>query len=162
MPRTKQDVLFSLTVADLKRLLATKERTVALEEKKARLESELASVDAQLAKLGSGVAPARRGRKPARKARRRGRPAVRKAVRRRVTKKAAGRRPRSGATVQDVVVGLIRENGKPMAFQDILGAIQKRKLVKTKSKDFSNVLRRTLSTSNAVKRVGRGVYAVKG
>ena len=46
--------------------------------------------------------------------------------------------------------------------QAIVAAIQGQKLVKTKSKDFANVLRRVLSTSNKVKRVGRGVYSVRG
>jgi hypothetical protein len=61
------------------------------------------------------------------------------------------------ATVESVVVNLLKKRTKPMAFQDILSTIQKKKLVKTKSKDFANVLRRTLSTSGKVKRVGRGV-----
>jgi len=47
-----------------------------------------------------------------------------------------------------------------MAFKDILATIEKKKLVRTRSKNFANVLRRTLSTSKAVKRVGRGVYGV--
>jgi hypothetical protein len=57
---------------------------------------------------------------------------------------------------------LIRENGEPMAFKAILANIKKGKLVKTKSEDFANVLRRTISGSKAFKRVARGVYAVKG
>ena len=166
------------SIADLKRLLAFKEKTAGLEEKKAKLEAELAKVDAQLKKLGVGAKPVtRRGRKPGRKpGRRPGRPAAKKAVRRlgkkvgrRVVKrakaparkKAAVKRPAKPG-IQDVVVALIRENGKPMAFQAILGAIQQRKLVKTKSKNFQNVLRRVLSTSTKVKRAGRGIYAVKG
>ncbi len=84
-----------------------------------------------------------------------------KKVKGRVVKKTAPKRPAKPG-IQDVVVGLIRENGKPMAFQELLARITKGGLVKTKSKNFANVLRRTLSTSKAVKRVGRGVYAVKG
>jgi hypothetical protein len=157
MPRPKRIAIANLSIADLKRLLAVKEKTAGLEEKKTKLEKELAAVDTQLAKLAAGKPLARRGRKPGRKP---GRP-VGKKVRRRVAKKTAPKRPAKPG-IQDVVVNLIRENGKAMAFQAILGAIMKRKLVKTKSKNFANVLRRTLSTSKAVKRVGRGVYAVKG
>jgi hypothetical protein len=47
-------------------------------------------------------------------------------------------------------------------FRAIMANIKKGKLVKTKSKNFENVLRRTLSTSTTVKRVGRGVYEMAG
>lgn len=174
MPRTKRILASDLTVADLKRLLAAKEQIAPLEEKKAKLEAELAAVSAQLAKLVSGAKPAvRRGRKPGRKpgrpvakkvgrrvAKKAGRPVAKKVVRR-VVKKAAPKPPATPG-IQDVVVGLIRENGEPMEFKAIMAAIKKGKLVKTKSKDFANVLRRTLSTSTRVKRVARGVYGVKG
>ena len=173
MPRRKRIAISDLTIADLKRLLALKKATAGLEQRKAKLEARLASVDAQLARLIAGEPPAKRGRRPGRKPGRKpgrhpGRP-VGKKVGRRVAKraKAPARRKvarRRGGTpgIQDVVVNLIRENGKPMAFQAMLSAIQKRKLVKTRSKNFANVLRRTLSTSRAVKRVGRGTYAIRG
>jgi hypothetical protein len=73
---------------------------------------------------------------------------------------AGGKRRGAQGTLQDVVKGLIRARGTPMAFQDILGAITTQKLVKTRSKNFANVLRRTLSTSKTIKRVSRGVYGV--
>jgi hypothetical protein len=131
-------------------------------------------VNGQLAKLASGSTPAvRRGRKPGRKpgrpvakkvvrrvAKKAGRPVGKKVVRG-VGKKTAPKRPATPG-IQGVVVSLIRANGKPMEFKAILAAIKKGKLVKTKSKDFANVLRRTLSTSTKVKRVARGVYGVKG
>jgi hypothetical protein len=41
-----------------------------------------------------------------------------------------------------------------------LANVKKRKLIKTTSEDFANVLRRTLSTSTAVKRVARATYGV--
>ncbi len=74
-------------------------------------------------------------------------------------KKVAAKAPR--VTVESVVVDLIKANGKPMTFPEIHDAITKRKLVKTKSKNFANVLRRTLSTSGLLKRVDRGVYGLK-
>lgn len=77
----------------------------------------------------------------------------------RVAKKVAPA-GKAAPSIQDVVVALIREHGKPMPFQAIMANIKKRKLVKTKSKDFANVLRRTLSTSRLVKRVARGTYGV--
>lgn len=90
---------------------------------------------------------------------------AKKAVRRTAggqAKRAARPAARSGGrpTLEDVIVKLIQGQGDTMTFQDMLGAIQKRKLFKTKSANFANVLRRTLSTSDKVKRVARGVYAV--
>jgi len=41
-----------------------------------------------------------------------------------------------------------------------MATIQKKKLIKTKSANFANVLRRTISTSEKIKRVGRGVYRI--
>ncbi|MBK7702126.1 MAG: hypothetical protein IPI34_04135 [bacterium] len=48
-----------------------------------------------------------------------------------------------------------------MSVQDILRAIDKGKLVKSKSANFANVLRRTLSTSPILVSAGRGRYKVK-
>jgi hypothetical protein len=85
---------------------------------------------------------------------------------RRKTAKKATRKParrkasRSGNTLEDVVAGLIKKNGGPLPFQKIYATITRRKLFVSKSKNFDNVLRRTLSTSRKVKRVGRGVYAL--
>ena len=63
-------------------------------------------------------------------------------------------------TSDAVLVQVIQKNRKPMAFQDLLATIKKGKLVKTKSANFANVLRRLLSTSTKVKRMQRGVYEV--
>jgi hypothetical protein len=75
-------------------------------------------------------------------------------------KKAAGRAP-GKQTLEAVVAGLIRANGGAMSVQDILRAIAKGKLVKSRSRNFSNVLRRTLSTSTILVSAGRGLYKVK-
>ncbi|MFH2053394.1 MAG: hypothetical protein ABIK96_13095 [bacterium] len=82
-----------------------------------------------------------------------GRPAGAKTVKK-APARASGRQ-----TLEEVVLAVIRRNGKPMAFKDLMAAIVKGKLFATKSKNFDNVLRRTLSTSEVVKRVGRGIYA---
>ncbi len=174
MPRTKSVLASDMSLADIKHLLAAKEKMIVLEEKKTKLEEGLAAVNAQLEKLTASIRPGapRAGRKPGRKP---GRPAAKKAGRR-VAKKTktktkakapVGRKvkrapARKGGTLQEVVATLIRENGKPMAFQDILAAIAKRKLVRTRSKNFANVLRRTISGSKAFNNVARGVYGLKG
>jgi ElaB/YqjD/DUF883 family membrane-anchored ribosome-binding protein len=64
------------------------------------------------------------------------------------------------ATLEDVIYSLIEKRGKPVPFQDLLGTITGKKLFKTRSTNFDNVLRRTLSTSTRIKRVGRGMYGI--
>ncbi|MGD9548286.1 MAG: hypothetical protein AB7V45_12170 [Candidatus Krumholzibacteriia bacterium] len=83
---------------------------------------------------------------------------VKKAAPKKTVKKAPARAA-GRQTLEEVVLAVIRRNGKPMAFKDLMAAIVKGKLFATKSKNFDNVLRRTLSTSEVVKRVDRGVYA---
>jgi phenylalanyl-tRNA synthetase alpha subunit len=63
-------------------------------------------------------------------------------------------------TLEDVVVQVLKKNGGTMPFQDLKGAIVKGRLFTSRSTNFDNVLRRTLSTSKAVKRAGRGIYKV--
>jgi len=65
--------------------------------------------------------------------------------------------PAAKPTIEDVVVKVLGR--RQMAFPYILAKIQKDKLVATKSKDFANVLRRTLAISKRIQRVSRGVYA---
>jgi hypothetical protein len=96
-----------------------------------------------------------------------------KATSRRTTKKTAKKAPRKRGkvrraargrrgqpTLADVVADLIAHNGGPMAYKDILTAITEGKLFRSRSKNFDNVLRRTLSTSDRIRRVGRGVYGL--
>jgi hypothetical protein len=160
-----------LTIADLRRLLAVKEQMVTLEATRDKLRSELTRVESEIRRVeAGGVTAGRRrgrpGRKPGRRptaqaAPKRRRRRAAKKVGRKVAKKVAGgrRRPAKG-TLQDVVAGLIRSHGGSMSFQDILHTIMSRQLVKTRSKNFANVLRRTLSTSKTIKRVARGTYGV--
>jgi hypothetical protein len=64
------------------------------------------------------------------------------------------------ATLEDVVYGLIEKRGAPVPFQVLLSTIMGKKLFTTRSNNFDNVLRRTLSTSTRIKRVGRGIYGI--
>ncbi|HOX26553.1 MAG TPA: hypothetical protein PLL30_08215 [Candidatus Krumholzibacteria bacterium] len=94
--------------------------------------------------------------------------AAKTAARKTATKTArkGGERPaprgrRTGgqrATLENVVIGVLANKGEPMSFKAILETITAGKLFRSRSRDFSNVLRRTLSTSRRVKRVSRGVY----
>lgn len=72
----------------------------------------------------------------------------------------AGRKTAGRVKLEDVVVSVIKSHGKPMSYKELIGIIVKKKLFTSKSSNFDNVLRRTLSTSKLVKRVGRGIYSV--
>ncbi|MDD5719702.1 MAG: hypothetical protein PHQ53_08455 [Candidatus Krumholzibacteria bacterium] len=97
----------------------------------------------KLAKPG----PQRAAKRPAGTSRR-GKPSV----------TASGRAAGGRITLEDVVVSVLKRHGEPLPFKVLLQTIVGGKLFKTRSANFENVLRRTLSTSKRVKRVGRGVY----
>ena len=82
---------------------------------------------------------------------------VRKAPRKTTRKKVAGGKG-TGVRLEDVVADLIRKAGGPVPYKDLYAAIVKGKLYATRSSNFDNVLRRTLSTSKMIKRAGRGIY----
>ena len=160
MPRKKSSLLKDLSTADLKQLLAARERIDVLEVEKTQLVKALAKVEKELGKLMSGTASAGAG--AVKTVRRKS--AAKKATRKkRVKKKAPRTRKTAGSgkmKLEDVIVAVIRKKRGPVAFQDLKARIVKGKLFKTKSGNFDNVLRRTLSTSKAVKRVSRGVYDI--
>jgi hypothetical protein len=89
-------------------------------------------------------------------------PAAKKtATRKKTSKKATGKKAKvqkAAPTLEDIVVGIIKAAGQPVSYQDIMAAIRQGKLFTSRSKNFDNVLRRTLSTSKKVKRAGRGIY----
>ena len=173
MPRKKSKPTTRLPAAKRKQLAATQAQFKKLESRLAALDKEYAALQAATGQLVAALlkgaaakakatapkttrtpkvqvekkaaaAKAKPGRKPkVRVAAKRGRPAATKAPRQ---------------TVESVVVALLKAHKKPMAFPEIMATIQKRKLIKTKSANFANVLRRTISTSSKIKRVGRGVY----
>lgn len=175
MPRKKSKPTAAQAATNRKQQASVQAQFKMLESRLAALDKEYAAVQAAMGQLVAGLlkgaaakakvtAPkttrtkkvqvarnakatkAKPGRKPkARVAAKRGRPAANKAPR---------------ATVESVVVALLKANKKPMAFPEIVATIQKKKLIKTKSANFANVLRRTISTSSKIKRVGRGVYRV--
>ena len=152
-----------LSAAQLKKLLIAKEKIEKLEVRKESLLSDLAKVEAEIDKT---MASWQKGSK---KKVRRKKTSKKKVAKKRTTKKKTAkktvRKPAAkkkvvkkakGPTLEDVIVKTLGK--RKMAFQDLLAAIQKNKQFKSKSKNFANVLRRTLSTSKRVKRVGRGVY----
>ena len=163
-------LLAKLSRADIENLLAAKDEIEGLETRRAELAKELAAIDNKLAKLASAALGGRRGaKKKTRKkaAKKTARKTAKKTTRKVTAKgrkvgKKVGKKvsKKSRPKLEDVVVALIKKNGGPMSFKDIYATIVKRKLVKTRSKQFDNVLRRTLSTSDNVKRVSRCVYGI--
>ncbi len=87
---------------------------------------------------------------------------TKKVVRKKAGRPAGKKAAASGGRVklEDVVVAVLKDNGGTMSFKDLIATIEKGKLFKSKSKNFDNVLRRTLSTTDKVKRAGRGVYTL--
>ena len=172
MAKRTRTTAADFTVAELKAMLTAKTKIDELTAKRDALATDLAKVEAELAGLLGGVVPGKPARKKASKkaaakasaaAPKRGTP--KKATRaegraKKATGAATKRAAAKGApTIESVVVDLIKANGGKMAFQEVLATIQKKKLIKTKAKDFANVLRRTISTSEKIKRTGRGVYS---
>lgn len=84
---------------------------------------------------------------------------TRKRVGRKVGKKVA-RSAAGRVRLEDVILAVLRKAGKPVAFKKLYATIVDGKLFATRSSNFDNVLRRTLSTSTSIERVGRGLYAV--
>jgi cell division septum initiation protein DivIVA len=173
-----------LSRADIESLLATKNEMETLELRRQELQKELADVEQRLGRLadrtaGSGkLSGARSSKKSMKKAAKKTAKKTVKKTTKKATSKAskktaseagkapAARRGRGRATgsgnttLEDVVVQVLTTNGEPMSFKDLLATITDRKLFKSRSKSFDNVLRRTLSTSKKVKRVGRGIYGL--
>ena len=177
MAKKKINVLTEMTTAQLKRLLAARERIDVLEAGRAKLLKELAGIEKELAKLIAG-APLR-GRPAGRKPGPKKKAAVKKKTTKKTTKKAAKRvvrkkvvrkttrkktvrskAPAGGrVSLEDVILAVLKKSDGSMSFKEIYAAIVDGKLYKSKAARFDNVLRRTLSTSKKVKRVGRGIYA---
>ena len=174
MARKTKDILENVTVAQLKQMLAVKERADELQSARKDLASQLAKVEKEIAQLLSGAAAPAPRKKAARKkatkkstGKKRGRPpkaaAEAKGAAKKPTKQTTKTAPRTkaptAARLEDVVVQVIKAGGGKLAFPEIRDTITKKKLFKSKSKNFDNVLRRTISTSKKVKRVSRGVYS---
>lgn len=152
MARPKPTPLSSLTVADLKALLAEKEIEV-LQARQAELEADLRRVEKELARLVKGAGTAKSAA-PKRAKRAAAKPGKKKAMAKAVAAKARA----TGSTLETAVLDLLKANGTSMTIPEMVAAIKKQKLVKSKAADFSGVVRQMLSKSAKVKRVRRGVY----
>ena len=183
----KIPALIQLSTGELKRMLAARERIDVLEAEKARLLKELSAVERELSQLLAGADPASapRGTRRQRTAKKAGRKKVAKKAAGKVGRKAVGkagkktakkpvkksakksaRKPAAARTkaprvrLEDVILAVLRKSRRPVTFKKLYATIVDGELFATKSANFDNVLRRTLSTSESIARVGRGLYAV--
>jgi len=174
MAKRTKNILTTMSTAELKRMLATKQKIEKLEAARDKLTADLAKVDKEIEKLlGGGTARAIRKKaakkKTAKKTVRRKAGTKKKVVAKKAGRKIAKRpvrrttRKRAAATpkLEDVVIQVLRAGGGKMKFPEIRDTITSKKLYKSKSKNFDNVLRRTISTAKGIKRVTRGVYSAK-
>ena len=169
MSSAQKAFLTDLTAAEMKKLLVARQRIDVLLAEKEKLTSALDKIDAELDKLMDGAGEGKSKSLPSKKA-------VRKKIKskkstKKVTKKTSpkatkkpnkkvAKKDTSRIKLEDVVVKVIKANGGPMGYKELIAVIVKKKLFVSKSSNFDNVLRRTLSTSKLVKRAGRGVYKV--
>jgi hypothetical protein len=142
MPAELNRLVSELSRAEIEKLLAVKDEIETLKARRGELEKEIAGIDRQIAKLIGRSSP--------------GRARAGKGTRR------TGTRRKSGAktSLAGVVIQVLTERGEAMAFKEILETITSQKLFRSRSKSFDNVLRRTISTSDKIKRVSRGVYGL--
>jgi len=187
MARQTAALLSKLSTRDLKRLLAARERIDELEKERDKLRTALDRVEHELRRLIEGALDGGKGaskRKPGRprgsvnkgvrkqagrkKATKKNatkkkvaRQTTRQPAARKVTAKKAKSRKASGRIkLEDVILSLLKKRGGPMAYKELYAAVVEGKLFVSKSGNFDNVMRRTLSTSKLVKRVGRGIYGI--
>jgi len=164
MPENYTRLLADLSRADIEKLLAAKSEVEALETRRAELQKELAAVDKQIERLIGKAVGKKVTRRPAKKAAKKVTKKAAKKVTKKVKKKAAKKSRKASAKpkvkLEDVVYTILEKNGGPMSFKDIFATIVEGKLYKSRSDKFDNVLRRTLSTSEKIKRISRGIYGI--
>ncbi len=188
MPNSQKAFLTQLTAGEMKKLLVARERIDVLLAEKEKLTKALNRIDDELSKLMDGAgatktkSPGKKKSGPKKKVTRKkavkkkvapkkalkvsGKKSVKKTIKKvtkKTTKKTSRRAPAKTSgrdKLEDVVVKVIKANGGPMSYKELISVIVKKKLFVSKSSNFDNVLRRTLSTSKLVKRAGRGIYKV--
>ena len=131
------------SIAALKQELVKKEAQVRrLKAQREKLAAELEAVDRELAELTGS------------KARTRAAAAASGAGR---TGKKPGRRPR----LAEAIVRILSDSSDPLNAAQIAAALKRRR-VKTRSSNLTNLVREALSRIPQVRRVSRGKYTAKG
>ena len=154
----------SVTMDDLKSLVALKGKMEILEKKKRELEKGLASVNRQMETVensieklaGKGI---RQKTVLTRKKKKTSKRKTRKTkVVRRTRKRAAQR------SLSSVVVEVLGEQKKPMKVADLCTAVLKEKKYKTRAKDFKSQLRILLykNEKKLFKKAGPGLFVLSG
>jgi len=146
MPKDGKQSISSLSIDELRRLIAQRERVLQrLQTREQSLARELAAVRHQIAaiaarKAGVSVSFPPAGERP----------------------KGGGRRGRGvgGQTVADALVEIVRRNGQPMRVGEMAEAFRKLDHP-TRSKNLNKLIAVTIKGSNRFRRVARGLYTVK-
>ena len=144
-----------LSLGDLRRMLEEKEGSISkLAARRDALADELAEAEAELA-AASGGGAARRG--PGRPPGKRG-PGRPKST----GKGRRGRKPgpKGQSDLHNAIRAVLKGSSEPMKLVDLAEKVKKNGY-KTKSKNFGVILGLRLSEMADVKRVERGVYAMK-
>jgi len=160
------NVASSLTLADLRRLIESKEaETAQLSERRDDLVAELGDLDARIAANGDGGS--KRGRKPGRRGpgrprkskAKRGRPA--KKVRRRKGKRR-GRKagPKGQSDLHNAIRAALNGSSDPMKIPEIAKKVRASGY-KTKSANFKVIVGSRLGEMNDVTKPARGLYALR-
>jgi hypothetical protein len=167
MPKNLGSLARSLSVEEIKSLLVMKEQLIEAEARRATIEQELRKIDGEIVKLVKklGASSPRRATSSRKPTTRRRRTRAAASTKRRTTRgkaragaQSARGRGRGGKSLEQVIIDLIHSKGGKMLFPDIKSTIVRRKLFATRSKNFDNVLRRTISSSRKIKRVARATY----
>ena len=140
------------TIGEIRRTLKAKERQLAkLQTKRDALLRQIEQVDREAEELAGSISPSRAvGRR---------KKAVRVAP---VVKAPRGvRKARRGKPLLNYVLSALSKTKKPMRARDIKDAVVKAGY-RSSSKDFYNIVATTLRNEDYFKRVGRGLYQLKG
>jgi hypothetical protein len=140
----------SVTVGELKGLIALKGKIEGFDKRKRALEKDLADVNRQMDALEKAVEKVAGKGKPARM------PSERKRV--------AGRRRKRirQPSLSSLVLEVLEERKKPMRIADICAAVLGGKKYRTRAKDFKSQLRILLykNEKGLFKKAGPGTFAV--
>ncbi|MDY6913209.1 MAG: hypothetical protein SVT52_01950 [Planctomycetota bacterium] len=155
------------SISQLRKELATKKKQLKkARTRRAKLTAQLAAVDHEITKLTGKAAPARRkkARKAAKKAKRvkkvrKARKAGRKKSAKR-TKATRRKRTTRKPLLTHLKLVLGRAKGG-LRVKDAAAAVVKSGYT-TKSKDFYSIVATTLRDKDNFRRVGRGIYKLKG
>jgi uncharacterized coiled-coil protein SlyX len=123
-----------VSITELERLLAAKKKRLdALQKKKDRLTSLIAGIDNQIASLIGKTAAPRKGR----------------------------RRPKKGKSLRQSILDFLGQSPEPKSITEIAEAVTQTGY-RSSSKNFVSLVRQVCYKSDAIQKVEKGRFALKG